>query len=237
MFWKKKDDTQQMQHAVRLLPAGDRPASVLTASLEFLRKVVEARLDHHFGNTDEFQQPPFTIFDDGSPFSRFVTARNMSMEEFLCVLLALSPHTHPDLFSDLIRVHLPKGGEFPEFGGVKGTNYRGIIPTGETALFVLAGMDIDRRLLCGNLLKGVGNDSPNSNGTPHRATVFQESIVTLEPVRDSEPEMSGRLMMAPERIPELLTGSPWRPQFGLNFPAARLESKMEWTDIVLPASD
>ena len=38
--------------------------------------------------------------------------------------------------------YLPEGGDFPEFGGVRATNQRGILPTGETAQFILAGHDL-----------------------------------------------------------------------------------------------
>ena len=239
MFRKKNDEAnKKMEEPVKLPPSGKSNNSVLASSLDFLRRVVEARLEHHFGKTSRFEQPSFTITDDGSVFSQFISTRKMIMEEFLTLLLALSPHSHPDLFSDLIKLYLPKGGDFPEFGGVKGTNYRGIIPTGETALFVLAGMNIDRRLKCGSLLKGedLANDRTNGDGKIKVLNIFQEGIVILEPVRDGEPEMSGRLMLAPEKIPEFLTGDPWRPRFGLNFPASRLESRMNWEDVVLSPS-
>jgi hypothetical protein len=156
----------------------------------------------------------------------------------LTLLLALSPHAHPDLFGDLIKVHLPKGGDFPEFGGTKGMNYRGIIPTGETALFILAGMNIDRRIKCSMLLRGekITTIYRNDEQLTDEPNLFEEGIVTIEPVRDGEPEMSGRLLIAQDKLSELLTGNPWRPQFGLNFPASRLVSRMKWDDIVLSAS-
>ena len=52
------------------------------------------------------------------------------------------PHVRPDFFALLIGEHLPEGGDLPEFGGVRGEHYRGVLPTGETAQFVLAGDDL-----------------------------------------------------------------------------------------------
>jgi hypothetical protein len=46
------------------------------------------------------------------------------------------PHVQPQFFSQLLAEHLPEGGDFPEFEGVRGTGYRGMLPTNETARFV-----------------------------------------------------------------------------------------------------
>ena len=46
------------------------------------------------------------------------------------------------VFSKIVSEFLPNGGDFPEFGAVKGSNQRSILPTGETALFILAGNDL-----------------------------------------------------------------------------------------------
>ena len=64
-------------------------------------------------------------------------------DEYVLVLLALVPHVQPSFFSQLLAEHLPEGGDFPEFGGVRGSSHRGLLPTGETAQFVLAGDDLE----------------------------------------------------------------------------------------------
>ncbi|AYB34002.1 ATP-binding protein [Chryseolinea soli] len=244
MFWNKKDQLTltaepkrnghnghsesngQSEH--RDPPKGQ---SFLSRSVAILTDVVEARLNHHFGKIDAFVQPTFAIVDDGSLFARYVIEQKLTVEEYITLLLALSPHMHADIFTALIRKHLPKGGEFAEFGGVKGVNYRGIIPTGETALFILAGLNIDARMRYAGWLKGDALDAPGQGAT--RKTIFQNGVVTLEEMKGGEPEMSGRLLVSPEKITEFLTEKKWKPTFGSNFPATLLETKMEWDDVVL----
>lgn len=197
-------------------------ASSLFLSLGFLRNVVRNRLNQYFGYTATFVQPPFTFTDDGSAFARFVTEHNLKIEELILLLLAITPHVHPDLFSDLILAHLPQGGDLPIFGGVRGIN-RGLHPTGETALFVLAGIDIDRRLTAQQLFSD-------------QHFFVRERILTIETDNDASPEMSGRLLLARDYTDLLLTGHTWQPRFGSSFPAKLLTTKMLWSDLVLPDS-
>ena len=75
-----------------------------------------------------------------------------SPAEHVLVLLALAPHLRPDFYARLIAQHLPEGGDLPEFGGVRGEHHRGVLPTGETAQFLLAGDDLAGRLEVQRLL-------------------------------------------------------------------------------------
>jgi hypothetical protein len=62
------------------------------------------------------------------------------------VKLCLVTHYHPHFFDPIIAEHIPQAGDFPEFGGMRTAGARSLIPTGETALILLAGMDINQRL-------------------------------------------------------------------------------------------
>jgi SpoVK/Ycf46/Vps4 family AAA+-type ATPase len=135
-------------------------------------------------------------------------------------MLALAPHLRPDALGKLVAEHLPDGGEFPEFGGVKGANHRGILPTGETAQFILAGNDLEKRLAVQRILS-----------TDHWFS--QKRILRLESVREGEPTMSGRLILDPELAEEIVTGRISRPAFSAEFPAEYIETKMDWDDLVL----
>ena len=234
MFWNKKKAKLAAPEPVRIKAPPDDSQSFLARSLVILIEVVEARLDHYFGKTTTFVQPKFNLLDDDSPIARFVIDTGLTVEEYITLLLSLAPHVHPDLFSASIRKYLPKGGDFPEFGGVKGTNYRGIIPTGETALFLLAGTNVDARVRYATWLKAEAPQADASaEKTPSRRTIFQEGIVRLEQLKEGESEMSGRLLLSQEKLNEFLTGKKWKPSFGSDFPASLLEARMEWKDIVL----
>ena len=142
--------------------------------------------------------------------------------ETIILLTALSAHVQPTLFDNAIQPFMPKGGEFPEFGGVKGTNTRYMLPTGDTALFLLAGTDTDKRQ---QVLRYF--DSSHWFWTDY--------VLWLEHVKEGEPRMSGKLILHQEYVDLLTTGMVSKPAFSPEFPAKLVTTKMEWEDVILPA--
>ncbi len=157
---------------------------------------------------------------DGTHLADLTDGPGPTPAETVLLMLALAPHLHPDFFGRLIADHLPEGGDLPEFGGVRGEHHRGVLPTGETAQFVLAGDDLQRRLDVQRLLS--------------REHWFAERhVLRLDPVRDGEPVMSGRLILDAEVVERLTTGSVSLPRFSTDFPAEHIETELDWGDVVL----
>jgi AAA+ superfamily predicted ATPase len=159
---------------------------------------------------------------DTSLFADVNCGEPLSPAERVVVLLALVPHLRPDFFGRIIGQFLPEGGDLPEFGGVRGEHHRGILPTGETAQFVLAGDDLERRLEVQRMLSG-------------EHWFARRHVLWLAGVRDGEPVMSGRLILDPEVVERLTTGAVSLPRFSTDFPAEHIETDMEWDDVVLHA--
>jgi AAA+ superfamily predicted ATPase len=192
----------------------------LEQALNWLKSIVSGSLRLHFRQADCFETSPLNLHNDDSWLAQFIASKDPGFEEFAIFMLAITPHLHPHFFNKLITEHLPEGGEFPEFGGVKGTNHRGILPTGETAQFILAGDDLEKRLEIQRILS-------------NEHWFAQQRILWLEPVRDGEPLMSGRLILDPEIVELITTGMVSKPRFSMDFPAEYLETGMEWDDLVL----
>jgi AAA+ superfamily predicted ATPase len=192
----------------------------LEEALIWLKSIISSCVQIHLKQTNEFHMIPLSLHQDCSWLGRFIATENPSFEEFTIVMLAATPHLRPQYFTDLISQYIPEGGDFPEFGGVRGTNHRGILPTGETAQFILAGDDLEKRL-----------DVQRLFGSDH--WFARKHILWLEPVREGEPVMSGRLVLNPEILEQLTTGKISRPRFSSDFPAERIETDMIWDDLVL----
>lgn len=141
-------------------------------------------------------------------------------EEMVIILTAIAPHVLPNFFESVIMERMPNGGDFPEFGGVKGTNYRGMLPTGETIQFILAGMDINERI-----------DAQDYFGSDH--FFYKQDILWIERMKEGEPVMSGKLIVSQEWLHKLLTGKELSPQFDTEFPARCITTSMTWDDLVL----
>ena len=201
----------------------NEPAFPLEAALNDLRQIIVYRMQTHFN-----QQP--TDFDKwlseafNNRLIRAAVIRHLPIavnaREYITLLLSLVPHVHPNFFESIIAEHLPNGGDFAEFGGVKGSNHRSILPTGETVQFILAGADLEQRLQVHQLFS-------------EDHFFYRQGILWLEPVKEGEPVMSGRIVMAQDWIDKLLLDKESAPRFGLDFPAKRITTTMIWDDVVL----
>src|SRR6478672_4608945 len=117
-------------------------------SLVLLQEIIHRRFRFFFQKNGEetFHFPEIRLERNESPLSQFLVSHKVNVEEYIILFLALAPNLQPNFLDVIVQHYLPNGGEFPEIGGVKGNNHRGTIPTGETALFIIAGNDISNRL-------------------------------------------------------------------------------------------
>ena len=198
------------------------PVTNLQSALNWLSTIIVGRLNRRFKEAEESEIGAIALYAEESGLPKFLEEYEPTINEFVIFLLVLAPHINPVFLNQIISEHFPEGGEFPEFGGVKGNNHRGILPTGETAQFILAGDDIDKRLEVQRLL-----------GSEH--WFAKERILWLEPVREGEPVMSGRLILNPEVVEQLTFGTLSKPRFSMEFPAEYIETEMDWDDLVLPS--
>ena len=104
---------------------------------------------------------------------------------------------------------------------MRGQRFRGFLPTGETAVFVLAGDDLDRRFAVQRLFS-------------EDHLFARQQVLRVERSHDGEPSMSGKLVMDPEFVDRFTLGQVSRPRFSMEFPAQRVNTEMEWKELVLP---
>jgi hypothetical protein len=189
----------------------------LQLALDWLRTIISHRLNK---KTDDFTISSLKFYNEDFGLAEFIATHNPDYEELVLLLLALAPSLQPNFFAQLMAEYLPEGGDFPEFGGVKASNHRGILPTGETTQFILAGDDLESRFAIQRILSS-------------EHWFAQQHILWLEPVRAGEPLMSGRLILDSEILEQLTIGSVSKPRFSMDFPAEYIETEMDWDDLVL----
>jgi AAA+ superfamily predicted ATPase len=198
----------------------DVNAANLQSALNWLRPIVAGSLNGQNAKTEDFTAASLEICKVDFGLAKFIATYAPSFEEFVVVMLALAPHLKPDFFNAIISEHFPEGGDFPEFGGVKAANHRGILPTGETAQFILAGADLEKRL---NIQRVLSSEH----------WFAKKHILWSEPVREGGPPMSGQLVLEPEAVELLTIGTVSKPRFSSEFPAELIETEMDWGDLVL----
>ncbi len=198
-------------------------AATATKELQWFSAVVTARGAISFNN--DFNQPPVEtilppdITDDTSAYAAVLRQYNMSAAERFVLLLSLVPHLQPELLDMLLMKNENTGHPFTQLGGQKGAH--GVhLPTGETAVFLLAGNDLQQRYGLLHLF----------DETHFFAT---QNMVHLQPVAAHEPRLSGLLSPSAEYLVLLTTGVPFKPSFSSYFPAKRLTTGLQWNDLVV----
>lgn len=199
-------------------------ATDLLKEIEWFAKVTDTRIRLHLGQECEYQtigeiEPP-DYLEDESVFAEFIQFYQLSFHERLILMLALLPHIHPQL-PDVFFTRNPNIERgYTEFGGIKGSAHSGFLPTGETALFLLAGNDLGKRFKVQQFFD-----------TDH---VFrQHNIVYLAAAPANEPIFSGQLLINEEYVDFFTGGKLRKPVFGMDFPAKLINTTLDWEDLVL----
>jgi hypothetical protein len=194
--------------------------------LNYLQEVIIGRLNAHFNTGKSFDPEKVRVpaaAPGSSPLSDFIRNNKLETAETVMMLAVLAPHINPVFFDDLIQQNIPGQGDFPQFGGIRGRNHRGFLPTAETILFILAGNNLEKRFSCEALFSD-----------DH--FFAKQNIIYLEQPNPGEPQYSGKLIMSPEHVELFTTGKTSHPRFTMDFPAEYISTELTKDDLILPAT-
>lgn len=190
---------------------------------KYLEEYLQYQLESYFNGKSSSTEPEIPAYSKWFiHVPEIIREANLNKSEKTLLLLTLCPQIEGSLLDRVIQDKLASTGDFPQIGGVRGKNFRGFLPTGETALFLLAGNKFKKRL-----------EVYNYFASNHFFGLNQ--LLWLEDAPEGEPIMSGKLVMAPEYVEMFLLGEISKPTFSMKFPAQLIETEMEWEDLVLNA--
>lgn len=202
-------------------------ADLLSREMQWLARVIDTRMKLYWGQECDYSSifdvaPPDTSLGEAM-YAIVVRKHAMSFSERIVLALSLAPHVQPHLLDVFFIKNSSYDRGFTEFGGTKGQNHGGFIPTGETAAFVLADSNLERRF---ELLKIFDEDH------------FFRKVKILELVHAQahEPFLSGILTLSSEYLSYFTSGVTHKPDYGINFPAKRIVTTLDWSDLVLEES-
>ncbi len=201
----------------------DSPALHVQQDLEWFIDVLNARFKHYFGENPSFDietiAPP-VLNGEPSIYSNFIAHYSLPIPERLVLILSLIPHLQPQILDVFFTKNTNYDRGYTEFGGVKGQFYSGFVPTGETAMFLLAGNDLKDRLRYSMIF-----DEDH--------LFAQHKILWLHNPHADEPFMSGTLHLSDEFIDSFSVGKVRKPKYSVDFPAQRITTALTWKDLVL----
>jgi len=192
--------------------------------LDWFREILKTRSRLNSGKEtrykDVYEINPPVFNGRGSSYSQFIQEHNLEYEERFILILAMVPHIKPELLDLFLAKNKTTDQVYTEFGGKKGRQHLGFLPTGETAAFILAGNNLERRFSIQNTFD------------PDRK-FYKENILRLEEMDSGEPALSGALQLSGEVMDLLILGEHRKPKFSTEFPAKLLTTLMDWDDLVL----
>ncbi len=202
----------------------EQNAIVLNQELTWLNNVIHTRIALHFGHEtpyetiDELYPPDITSYS--SPYANFVRKNHLTVQERLVLVLALVPHIKPEVLDILCSKNQDYDRRFSEFGGLFVQGHNGLIPTAETAMFILAGDDLIKRL--------------------HYQYIFDVDhvLITSQVIKNTRekkdvPRLSQMLIVSNEYVDYLTTGKSYQAAYSTDFPAQRMTTKLEWKDLIV----
>lgn len=204
---------------------------ILKREFEWLAEFIQLRFTTYFqpGTVEDnvYNLPP-TELTENWPYAKLIAEMNahpaeddprMPTARRLLVLLALAPHLHPAILDVFFTKNKLYDRRYTEFGGATNQHHPGFLPTGETAMFLLAGDDLELRIRLQSLF--------------HEAdSLVTGKVVSLRGQLPNAPFLSGVLTISNETVARLTTGESIAPRDD-NFPARLLKTPLGWDDLIL----
>jgi hypothetical protein len=207
-----------------VMQAMNENAADLVREIQWLQEVIYVRFKLYFNNPCQYSSiyelPPPDYSGSQSQFATTIKNCGFDFDERIVLILAMVPHVDSKVLDIFFCKNPNTDRSYSEFGGLKGNNHNGFLPTGETVSFILAGDGLQKKISLLNLF------SPDHRfGSDH--------ILYVDEPAAGEPLLSGALKIEGEFFDKVTMGCMRKPRFNSGFPAIRIETKLDWDDIVL----
>jgi hypothetical protein len=162
--------------------------------------------------------PPPEHASSQSRWAAFLRKTPLTPAERTAVVLALVPHLRPRLLDVFFTKNATFDRRFTEFGGFRIDD--DFEPTGETLAFILGGDLLEARVTVARLLEP---DSP----------LIRTDVLRVGSTGREQPPMKSPLRISPEYLSLFTIGRRSQPALSADFPAQRLETALDWDDLIL----
>lgn len=193
---------------------------MLTAHIEWFNQMLTTALQLYFQQGCEYSSIEEVTPPDDSWLEKVTGRQDITFSERVVVMLALMPHTSPQSLDIFFVQNKNFDRQYTEFGGWKGLSHGGFLPTGETASFILAGEDMERKK---EVIRMFQKDHWS----------YAQNILRLEGAGEGEPFLSGQLRPSEEFLSHVLLDREYKPDYNIGFPAKRITTALEWEDMIL----
>ncbi|WP_459189811.1 ATP-binding protein [Parabacteroides sp. APC149_11_2_Y6] len=188
--------------------------------IDWFNRVLTTTIQLYFQQECEYTSLEEVELPADDWLQKVLTVPEVTFGERIVVMLALMPHICPHILDIFFVQNKNFDRQYTEFGGWKGLSHGGFLPTGETAVFILAGEDTEKRK---EVIRFFQRDH----------WFHTKNILRLEGAGEGEPFLSGQLRVSEEFLSRVLLDKEYKPDYTIGFPAKRITTELDWEDMVL----
>lgn len=196
--------------------------SNLEQEMLWLKECIDQRLEVLRGDKEiehiVLPEPP-TLINEDCHYADFVLKSKLSPQERIVIILSLVNHLNPG-FLDFM---LDEEANAMAFKLHVANNGFSIIPTAETAMYIIAGFDLDVRIQHASLFS-----------TEH--PFYKQSVFNLGEADKGLSEYTGILALNNSFRDLFVENKYTRPRFSSDFPAHLITTELGWNDMLLMPS-
>ena len=192
----------------------------MVKQIEWFNQVLTVSIQLYFQQECEYNSLEQIPQPDNGWMEKVTGVRQITFQERIVVMLALMPHICPQILDIFFVQNKNFDRQYTEFGGWKGLSHGGFLPTGETASFIIAGEDMEKKKA---VIRMFQKDH----------WFYSANILRLEGAGDGEPFLSGLLRVSEEFLSRVLLEKDYKPDYNIGFPAKRVTTALEWEDMIL----
>ncbi|NMM50864.1 ATP-binding protein [Marinigracilibium pacificum] len=185
--------------------------------LKWLKSCIDMRMAGYELSPEseiEFPEAP-KVPEEGSAYAEFIIKNNLTIHERLVLALAIAPHAWPDLINGLLYK-----GRLSTAKLINSETKALLLPSGETALFLLSGNNLSMRLKACRFF-----DSDH--------VFYRRGVLSIRSAGNTGTQYDGELRLSQDYVESFLFNSVRRPKYSSDFPAHLLTTTLTWDDLVL----
>lgn len=192
----------------------------MTAHIDWFNRMLTTAIQLYFQQGCEYSSIEEVASPDGGWLEEVTGQQDISFNDRVIIMLALMPHICPQALDIFFVQNKNFDRQYTEFGGWKGLSHGGFLPTGETASFIIAGEDMEKKK---TVIRMFQRDY----------WFYTKNILRLEGAGEGEPFLSGQLRPSEEFLSHVLLDREYKPDYNIGFPAKRITTELEWKDMIL----
>lgn len=198
--------------------------NVLHKEIDWLQSVIDQVIRSYLlqeGHEKHWMEIPVPdLSGSESHYAKLVNEWNLQVYDRLALALAMAPHLRPEILDIFFGKNQIYDRAFTEFGGVIDKNHSGFLPTGQTLCFLICAGNPEKRPDVMHLL------SKENMLIKDEVIIFSETEIHL-------PRLNGILGLSESWFNYFITGEHLQTENSSSFPAQKINTVLEWDDIVL----